>query len=261
MSTMEKLMETGMDVELEAHFAEFFLTDDEAKKEELRKMIDERGFQDPVIMKHIGKLQRENVLKPGIYKEFVDLNTRLQEAVGGNGVTQQATPAPKTEAAPKTDGDAKKELTPEEIEAHQFTDEQEEKIKKQLQAEEEKLKKRLQAREQKIRERMILGRTARAQRLGLKAEDAAKIEAAMSRIKEIDAKVKDLREEKKAQKAIIEEIRPKRNVKPASHAQKQLRVAKRKLTMAKTAGDAEAVAECQKTLDEWEKKVAAEKTE
>jgi hypothetical protein len=265
MSTMEQLMMTGLDVEFEAHFADFFLADDEAKKQQLRDLVDANGLKDPTVMKAIGQLQRDKVLKPGIYKEFVGLQQKL-EAAAGNGqsaaapTTPATTPPAQTETPATTPATTPPDegLTPEQIASHQFTDEQEDAIKKKLAAEEEKMRQRLLARESKIREQMITGKVQRATRLGLKAEDAAKIDAAREQVKKNNDQIKALREDNKAQKAIIEEIRPKRNVKQASHAQKQLRVAKRKLTMATKTGDAAAIAEAKKNLATWEATVAAE---
>jgi hypothetical protein len=150
-------------------------------------------------------------------------------------------------------------LTPEQVAQHNFSAEQEEIIKKKLAAEEEKLRKRLLAKEEKIRKQLILGKQRRAQRLGLKAEDAAKIEAARAKIKENNEMVKKLREENKAQKEIINAIRPKRKRSPVSEATKNLRTAKRKLTMATNNNDAEGIAAAQAEVAKWEPVVAAEK--
>lgn len=264
MGTMEQLMTTGLDVELEAYFADYFMIEDEAKKQELRDLVDASGLKDPLVMKKIGVFQREKILKPGIYKEFVGLQQKL-EAAGGNGQPTVATAPPATTAATNpvaapvgTAPAASVELTEDQIAAHQFSAEQEAIIKQKLEAEEEKMRKRLLAREGKIRSNMILGKEKRAARLGLKAEDAAKIEAARDKVKANNEQIVVLRADNKAQKEIIDSIRPKRKNKPVSEATKNLRTAKRKLTMATNAADAVAMAAAQALVTQLEAVVAAE---
>jgi hypothetical protein len=259
MGTMQQLEAAGLDVELEAHLAEYFINPDPAKMDGLRKMIDENGLKHPTVMKQIGVLQREEFLKPGIYKEFVALQERL-----GNGASAAPTPAaptpaaatPAPQAAP-TEGTPTEEPTVD-VESYQFSDADEERIKEKLKKEEERMRSRLLQREKKIRERMILGKEKRATRLGLKAEDAAKIEALTDQIKKAQEQKKALNDQIKTCRDEINAIRPKRKRAAVTEEVKNLRIAKRKLTMATKAGDQAEIAKYKAEVAKLEAVVAAQ---
>jgi len=241
MGTIEKLQAAGLDVQFDSFMDEFFL--DDAKKDQLRTMVDQRGLTDPVVMKTIGVMQREKVMQVGIYKQFKALQAELDDPSGESApqsVDASEAPASDSETAQSPSGgnghSAAAEPSDEEVEAriaaYSFSSEQEEMIKQRLKAEEEKIRKRLLAQEKKIREQIVTGRVRKRTRLGLKPEQAKEFTEAREAIKKNQAKIKELRAENAQHKKVIERLRPKRNVTPSTPAQKQLRVAKRKLTMA-----------------------------
>jgi hypothetical protein len=250
MGTLQQMEEVGMDVELEAHFAEFFLSPDTSKQDELKKLIDQGGLKHPTVMKMIGAYQREEVLKPGIFKMFAEMHERLGGAAPAAtpATTPAATPATTPAATPAATPTApaaaqKTEMTEEEIAAYKFSESDEERIKEKLKKEEERMRARLLDREKKIRERMITGKSQRAQRLGLKAEDAAKVEVLLKKIKEAQEQKQAMNNMVKECRAEIDKIRPKRKRAPVTEEVKNLRIARRKLTMATKKSDAAGIKE------------------
>jgi hypothetical protein len=205
---MQALQAAGLDVELEMHFSEFFLKDDEGAKTALKQLIDQHGLKSNEVMKQVGALQRSETIKPGIYKEFVE----LQKKLGGNGAA--AAPAAAAPAAapttPAATAPAAPAVTQADVEGFAFTAEQEAKIKEQIEKEESKIRERLLKKEQQIRERMVKRQASRAQRLGLKKEEAEKIQSLKAKISANNEQVKKLREENKGYRDEIHAIRPKR---------------------------------------------------
>lgn len=237
MSTIEALKQAGLDVQFDAFMDDYFL--DEAKKDQLRTMVDERGLVDPVVMKMIGTMQREDALKPGIYREFKLLAAELSGADSAPTTASAETATQPQTVVSGGNGEAKvvsEEETDEAIEAkidaYSFSDAQEEMIKQRLAAEEEKIRNRLLAKERKIREEIVTGRVRKQKRTGLPPEQAKIYNEAKQAMQINTAKIKQLREENKQHRAVIDSLRPKRNVRQRSHEEKQVLVAKRKLTMA-----------------------------
>jgi len=275
MGTIHTLHEAGLDVEFDLYLDDYFIGHDD-QKAAFRQLVDDQGLKNPTVMKRIGELQKTNLLKPGIYKEFVGLFAKLSNGDGGHApAAPQPQPQPQQESqgqpAPQSAPEGtqtsspvpvppdKQELSEDEIANYNFSSEQEAMIKQRLEAEEEKIRQRLLAREKKIRENIILGRQQRQVRLGLKAEDAAALNAARDAKKVAQDKIKVLREEIRAQDEIIKKLRPTRIVTQATHEEKQLRVAKRKHTMATKTGDEAAIAAAQQVVEQWEQAVQAQR--
>ena len=252
MGTLADLQASGLDVKFDAYMDEYFL--DDGKKAQLREMVDQHGLDDVVVMKTIGQMQREEKLKAGIYMHFKALKLELEGSTPQEPTSEPQEPTSEPEAlsggngqsgAPvSTQGSEESEEESEEqiqarIEAYAFSEAQEAMIKRRLEAEEEKIRKRLLAQERKIREQIVTGKVRKQTRLGLKPEQAKAYREAKQALDCNRDKIKQLREENKQYKAVIDSLRPKRNVRQKSHAEKQVLVAKRKLTMAlKTSDDA-----------------------
>lgn len=229
MGTMESLMVAGLDVELEAIISQYFKTDDEAKKQQLRDTIDEKGIKSTEVMRLIGAFQRDKTMETGSFKDLAKLQERLES---GNGVGATETPAAAAETSEAAPKKAKKQKEEVDLSAVEWSEEMEARVKEKLEADEEKWRQRKEARERRIREQMVLSQKKRAERLGIKTEEQIKIASLQQKNKDALAQIKKLREEMKANKEEINTIRPKRARKPMSDEQKAAIVAKRKATLA-----------------------------
>jgi hypothetical protein len=218
MSTLQKMQELGLTAELETAVVQFMdgaEADDKKKadgKQQLLAAIDKDGLKNASVMKLIGTLQRDKILKPGLYKELVELNKKM------NGEAQPAEVKP-GEAQPITEGTSVTEVTPSEStevtadsedKSLQFTEKQENKLKDRMKKEEEKMRKRLLDKEKKIRERLASRAEKRASRLGMKVEEAKDVQDAKEFIAKKRAEIKAMRLEIKTKRELIKSLRPKR---------------------------------------------------
>jgi hypothetical protein len=203
MSTLQQLEQAGLDVELELSFDKKLTGKDaDNSKDKLKGLIDKHGLQSPEVMKQVGHFQRAEILKPGIYKEFKDINEKLVVGDdGGNG--QSATSDVIVE--PDQQNDADVESTEEEF---TFTDAEEERIKDMLRKEETKLRERMAKKEKQLRTKAANVRQKKAQRLGLKAEEAAKIKSLKDTIAANNEQIKSLRATNAKHREEISQIRP-----------------------------------------------------
>lgn len=230
MSTIQAITDAGLTDDLDLMFETYFKKDDGKAKRKLKDIVDKHGLQCPEVIREVGALQRAEILAPGIYKEFKTLNAKLSD--GGNGQTEAAKPTP--QAAPKTEPKAApkepelKEDEPkaeadvvmvaeDDVNGQVLTDSDEEEIREKLRKEEEAWRAKLAARERKLREQKIKKNKKKAQRLGLKAEEAAKIKQLKDEIARVQEHNKKLRAEMKVNndsiktmRAQIAEIRPKK---------------------------------------------------
>lgn len=198
MSTIQAIEAAGLSGDLEILFGQFFKKEDAKAKSSLKAVIDKHGLQSPEVIREVGALQRSEVLEPGIYKQFKDLSAKL--AGGGNGQTEKSAPAPaeskKEEVKAKAEPE-EAEVEPEvEVEASDgiaLTSSDEEDIRQTLQKDEDKWRARLATRERKLREQKRKKNTKKAQRLGLKAEEAVAIKDMKDKIVVIQAENKELK--------------------------------------------------------------------
>jgi len=223
MSFMKKLSGAGLDVELESILQDFVVdANDEKSLADLKKIIDKAGLKAPKTMKLVGEFQRNQKLKPGLYKELVALNNRLES--GGSEAKNEepeATPTPQEETVANTE-EAEVETTEETaaeenndnvVELKQeenFSDKEEEKIRERMKKEEEKMRKRLLDREKKMRERMKTRHEKRAQRQGMKLETLQKINEINEDLKKLREERKAIGEKMKVLREELKEIKPKR---------------------------------------------------
>jgi len=211
MSVIAKLEEAGLLEELTGIVKKF--AKDADTPDSILAVVDESGLKGTDTMAAIGTAQREGRLRPGLYKELVNLNKRLKEPrTGGNDVGKKdEVKSEEVEVAEVVEDAADAQNSEDEVEvAQSFTDKEEQKIREAMKKEEDKMRKRLAAREQKIRERMKNRLEKRAQRQGMKLEEAQGIAERREKIKEYREQIKDLREKMKALQAEIKELRPTR---------------------------------------------------
>lgn len=224
MSVMQKLKSTGLDVELEELLSRFLAKEgDEEASQELKQAIDETGLKSPKTMKTVGFMQRNGKLKPGLYKELVALNKRLDE--GASEEVSEEKPKAKSKAEPKqeasdsgaTSGGSKVAEEEEQDNVVQLgenlSDKEEAKLQEKLRKEEERMRQRLLQREQKMRERMKARAEKRAQRQGMQLETLQAIKEKKDALAKIKEQQKELREESKKLRDEIRELKPKREPK------------------------------------------------
>lgn len=241
MSTLHQLQEAGLDMELEAAVAQFMdgaEADDKKKdvgKKELMDSIDKNGLKNPGVMKLIGTLQRDKVLKPGLYKELVELNKKLSNGEGETKPAEAAAaPATAKTETPATEGaEAKSAEEGGDASELLLTEKQLARFKERMKKEEEKARKRLLDKEKKIREKLAGKAEKRAARLGMKVEEAAEIVQARTRISEKREQVKVLRADIKKDRELIKSLRPKRP--KMTDEEKAARKAEREAAKAATA--------------------------
>lgn len=196
MSTLEKLREAGLESQLNSA-VDSYATDQltEEKRTELLSLIDTAGLKVPLVLKHIGNLQREKVLKPGLFGEV----TKLQDELNG--------------AASAEDQDSEDSV---------LSEKQEARVRERMKKEEERLRdrmrKRLADRERKIRERMVVGAEKRAARAGLKVQESKELQDARSELASIREQKKELRDREKGAREKIRSLRPRRTIKKKKDA-------------------------------------------
>lgn len=196
MGTLAQLEEKGLTAKYTSSVDKYKTdTTDDGVIKSLSDTVDANGLKAPAVMKLIGTLQSQKKLKPGLYKDLVTLNNEMTggaEASADAGATAGATggAAPAADGVVHAEGDVK------------FTEKQEEKIKAKLKKYEEKHRTALLKKEENIRARMSGRAEKRAQRLGMKVEEAKEI----TDQREIILKAKELI---KAQRAIVKEARGK----------------------------------------------------
>jgi len=240
MAVMEQLEAAGLDVELEGLFVDFLLEEEDGETaDKLKASIDEAGLKGNKTMKLVGLLQREKKLKPGLYKELVSLNARLEEGgstddSGGEEVTNEEVQV--EEAAAEEAADNVVELKSE------FTSKEEDKIRERMKKEEEKMRERLAKREAKIRERMKARAEKQAERRGMKLEHAQKIKECQDEIKVLREEMKERREKVAVLRAQIKELRPTRKRKPKEEGAEGPKKSSSKKSSKKSAEAAEASA-------------------
>jgi cell division cycle 2-like protein len=218
MGVIKELKEKGLDADLALLFDKFVTSKgDSDSRNQLSKSLDETGLKSPKTMQLVGLLQRTGKLQPGLYKELVGLNKRLEE---DNSVAIKPQEETKDSSAAKVKTHSGEKAMTEEktdnvvhLEGFALTEKDKEKIKAKLQKEEEKIRQRLLKWEQKQVERAKARVEKRAQRQGMKIEE-------MQEIKERKEKLAVIREEMKERKIIakklkeeIKALRPKREKK------------------------------------------------
>lgn len=215
MSNLEKLMEAGLDTDLEALFEKFLVkSDDEKTADSLRSVVDENGLKAPKTMKLIGELQRKKKINPGLYKEFVALQNKLASAPAAEG-DEPTSEEPEVDEKEKEVAEEKDNVVqlsdaPTDV---SLTDKDEEKIKEKMAKIEEKMRERLMAREQKLRERLQNQAAKRAQRQGMKLETLQAIKERKEKIAVLREEIKERREAMKTLREEIKELKPKREKK------------------------------------------------
>jgi len=219
MSTLQKMQELGIDVELDAAIIQFQdgAEADAKKKDEGKKQllaaIDKDGLKNANVMKLIGTLQRDKILKPGLYKELVELHKKMNgEAKVEEKPAETKVEAKSEEAKPSTETTTEPagEAAEGEDKSMQFTEKQENKLKDRMKKEEEKMRKRLLDKEKKIRERLASRAEKRASRLGMKVGEAKEVQEAKEFIAKKRSEIKAMRLEIKGKREIIKSLRPKR---------------------------------------------------
>lgn len=242
MSTLEAIKNAGLDDDLQALFKEFFKQDDVGAKKSLMGMIDKNGLQCPEVIRKVGALQRDEVLVPGIYKKFKDLNALL--AKGGS--EKKESPVVEVEE-PEERGavddvnrslqmrgtvrgvksivaeEKEKDVVEDEECSGVLTDSDEADIREKLRKEEERWRAKLADKEKKLREQRIKKNKKKATRLGLRADEAAKVaelKAEIAKFREVNkklrAEVKVNNNKVKQLRTRIAEIRPERQPRAVS---------------------------------------------
>lgn len=228
MGVLQEIKKAGLEAELEKQFGAFLVepnpkrkpdpltADDIAKgKKALLQMVDEHGLQDQLTMKKIGELQRAEILKPGLYRIFKEIEAKMKNG----GSKPQPAEAPKTEAKPAEAKPVevetpKTEPVEEEIEASgddaAIPDKELQKIKDKVAVEEAKLRAKIQKREAELRAKAAKKLASKSQRLGLKSEEAAKIQNLKQLITGANEKIKELRGRIETWRNEINAIRPKK---------------------------------------------------
>jgi len=217
MGVLQEIKKAGLEAELEKQFAAFLAepnlkrkpepltADDIAKgKKALHQMIDEHGLQDQLTMKKIGELQRAEILKPGLYRIFKEIEAKMKN---GGSKPQAA------EVKPEPEVETKAEPEVESVEASDdlvISDRELQKIKDKVAAEETKLREKLAKREAELRAKAAKKLTKKGQRLGLKSEEAAKIQNLKQLIVGANDKIKELRTRIESWREEINTIRPKK---------------------------------------------------
>lgn len=235
MGVLQEIKKAGLEAELEKQFAAFLAepnlkrkpepltADDIAKgKKALHQMIDEHGLQDQLTMKKIGELQRAEILKPGLYRIFKEIEAKMKN--GGSkpqAAEAEVKPESKTEKKeakpeePKAEAKVETKAEPEveSVEASDdlvISDKELQKIKDKVAAEETKLREKLTKREAELRAKAAKKLTKKGQRLGLKSEEAAKIQNLKQLIVGANDKIKELRTRIESWREEINTIRPKK---------------------------------------------------
>lgn len=208
-----------------------FLTkkEDSESRSQLDKSIDDSGLKSPKTMQLVGLLQRTGKLQPGLYKELVGLNKKLEDGGESTESTQETSEASSASETATSSGE--KAMTDKPVEGAAakaadvtkadgfvLTEKDQEKIKAKIQKEEEKIRQRLLKYEQKQVERIKARAEKRAMRQGMKLEE-------LQEIKERKEKLVVLREEIKERKAVVKKLkeeikalRPKREKKDKKEA-------------------------------------------
>lgn len=223
--TWEVITSLNLVTELENLISRFIANPQDSKtRKELTEVMKNTSIRSNKTMTAIGSLQRSNKLKVGLYKEIVALCTKaenLQSAQGSvqeNEQPQTTTPVPEVSIPAATHQEQHKvsETTQSEAATPQsnvvnlpnlLTEKEEQKLEEKKKKLEESLRKKLLAMENKIRERMQARAETRANRKGIKPEEAKELtdkKDALNRLKEssagVRAEMKKLREEIKALK-------------------------------------------------------------
>jgi hypothetical protein len=232
---LQEIEKAGLTGELDKQFEAFFIKPDSKAKAGLKMLIDKHGLQAPEVMKQVGTLQRSDILKPGIYRTFKDIDQSLKSGNGKPAETAKAPSAPtsaKTEtkvsveradgtkvepktATPKEEKveepvvETVAETDPEQVGEITLSEAQEKRVRDRLAKEELKSKQRLEARLQKLREQEMKKVTKKGERLGLKAEEAQAIQVLKDKIAFAQEQVKQLKADCVNWRKEIQAIRPK----------------------------------------------------
>lgn len=96
--TLKQLEAAGLLPDLEKILADYVVDPTGATAQNFRSGIDTHGLKAPPIVQMVGQAQQGNLVKPLIFKEFTQLNSKL--------VAAQAAASKPTTAAPTTEGTA-----------------------------------------------------------------------------------------------------------------------------------------------------------
>jgi chromosome segregation ATPase len=225
MGVLKELQSRGLRDELNKVYDKWITSNtDKDSRKQLDDAIDAAGLKAPKTMQLIGFLQRTGKLQPGLYKELVNLNRKLEE--GSTQLTETQSKDSSSEDKSNPSGgqevmDVKKEEKKEEVkkdnvvnlEGFVLTDKDKEKIKARLQKEEEKIRQRLLKYEQKATERLKARAEKTAQRKGMKLEEMQEIRERKDKLTVLREEIKSRRAEAKKLKDEIKKLRPARQKK------------------------------------------------
>ena len=253
MGFLQQIEEAGFTAELGEQFNLFFQKDNAGQKKQLMDLIDKHGLQNGNVLKQVGAFQRDEVLKPGLYRIFKKI---ADEMKGGNGAaepTEEADPetteepkkeavsaekpaaksAPKQEAISKGEGvaeaavEAPKQKPAPKIESvdtgmAKLPDSEEKKIADRMKKEREKMEadlaKRQAAKEKALRDSAMKRLQRKSERLGLKTEEAQKINELKDKISQLMDKRKQINDLIAKYRDEVATIRPRRVTKRAKVA-------------------------------------------
>lgn len=82
MSNLKLLADAGMESDLNEAFVTYIKSNNEAVKETISKTIDEFGLRGTMVINAIDNLQRDLVLRPGLYGFLGQLNNKYRTVTG-----------------------------------------------------------------------------------------------------------------------------------------------------------------------------------
>jgi hypothetical protein len=219
---MEILERNGLDVDFLGVIEEFVVSKESVSKvtDELSSLVDKNGFTGREVLKKLGELQRSSVIKTGLFKHFRELDEQVKSL--------SSVPSPEDQKIEVKDQSSSSDSEASLVN-FEFSETQEKKIKDLLAKEEASFKQRLLNKERKWRDKISKGEEIKTQRLGLNAEQSAKVKEIKDKISNNIETIKSLKEENVKLKTELNEVRPKRTRKPLTSEQKEKMAAARRV--------------------------------
>jgi len=241
MGLMEAMQDNGLDVDLLSRIEEHLIPKNRVKdvSDTLINLVSKHGLTGKPILKKLAEYQKTNVLKPGVYKHFREIDSQVKD-LQAQQLNEVGSQDPSAAESPIIEEFIEPPVTEQpSSDNFEFSETQEQKLKDLLKQEEERFKAKLLEKERRWREKIAKGEDVKAKKLGMTSEQAAKVREIKAKLTTNNATIKELREENVQLKIELNEVRPKRSRKPLTPEQKsRMADARRKYWADRKAGKA-----------------------